>query len=159
MAVDVRGKLRVRDDVTDDVTWWRTLMFRRELWPGYSTYTIWQTLLGTTRKLGRDHAVLAELYSTQMSNRLTELVDDVQRIYKKVLSFFLLLSAVVCWADADTRTPFPSAWKDNWLLYVVVTNLRQGGCVCLRLFVGLSLCLSAVSLNNYWWISTRFLKE
>jgi len=71
-------------------------MFRRELWPGYSTYTIWQTLLGTTRKLGRDHAVLAELYSTQMSNRLTELVDDVQRIYKKVLSFFLLLSAVVC---------------------------------------------------------------
>ena len=61
--------------------------FRRELWPGYSTYTIWQTLLGTTRKLGRDHAVLAELYSTHMSNRLTELVDDVQRIYKKVLLF------------------------------------------------------------------------
>ena len=60
---------------------------RRELWPGYSTYTIWQTLLGTTRKVGRDHAVLAELYSTHLPNRLTELVEDVQRIYKKVLSF------------------------------------------------------------------------
>jgi len=70
-------------------------MFRRELWPGYSTYTIWQTLLGTTRKLGRDHGVLAELYSTHMSNRLTELLDDVQRIYKKVLHLYFHPSASV----------------------------------------------------------------
>jgi len=59
-------------------------MCRRESWPGYSTYTIWQTLLSTSRKLGRDHAILAELYSNQMSSRITELTDDMQRIYKKV---------------------------------------------------------------------------
>ena len=71
------------------------MMMRRELWPGYSTYTIWQTLLGTTRKLGHDHAVLAELYSTHMSNRLTELVDDLQRVYKKVPFFFSMLNVVI----------------------------------------------------------------
>ncbi len=60
------------------------LMNRRDTWPGYSTYTIWQTLLGTTRKMGKDHGVLGDLYNTQMSSRLLELSEDVQRVYKKV---------------------------------------------------------------------------
>ena len=50
----------------------------------YSTQRLWLTLLETTRKLARDHGILGELYGGQISNRLTELTDDVQRIYKKV---------------------------------------------------------------------------
>jgi len=50
----------------------------------YSTQRLWLTLLESTRKLARDHGILGELYGGQISNRLTELTDDVQRIYKKV---------------------------------------------------------------------------
>ena len=60
------------------------MLNRRESWPGYSTYSIWQTLLGTTRKLGKDHGILGDLYNTQMTIRLTELSEDIQRVYKKV---------------------------------------------------------------------------
>lgn len=41
-------------------------------------------MLGVTRKLGRDHGVLGELFSTHMSNQLNDLVEDVQRVHKKV---------------------------------------------------------------------------
>jgi len=59
----------------------------------YSTQRLWLTLLETTRKLARDHGILGELYGGQISNRLTELTEDIQRIYKKVscLIHFLLL--------------------------------------------------------------------
>jgi len=50
----------------------------------YSTQRLWLTLLETTRKLARDHSILGELYAGQVSNRLTELTDDIQRIYKKL---------------------------------------------------------------------------
>lgn len=56
---------------------------RRETWPGYSTYTIWQTLLSTTRKVSKDRGVLGELYSAQIYTKLSELTEDVQRIYKR----------------------------------------------------------------------------
>lgn len=69
------------------VTNWVMLIFclcRRELWPGYSTYTAWQTLLSSTKRQSKDHAVLGEMYNNQMSNRFTELMEDIQRMYKKV---------------------------------------------------------------------------
>ncbi len=59
-------------------------MRRRELWPGYSTYTAWQTLLSSTKRQSKDHQVMGELYGSQMSNRFTELMEDIQRMYKKV---------------------------------------------------------------------------
>lgn len=62
---------------------------KRDTWPGYSTYTIWQALLGTTRKMGRDHGILSELYNTQMCARLAELSEDIQRIYKKCREMIL----------------------------------------------------------------------
>lgn len=34
--------------------------------------------------MGKDHGVLGDLYNTQMSARLVELSEDVQRVYKKV---------------------------------------------------------------------------
>lgn len=81
-------------------------MYRRESWPGYSTYTIWQTLLGTSRKLGRDHAVLADLYSTQMSNRIVEMTEDLQRIYKKV--------SITVAPPRDAAASNRSEGSDNW---------------------------------------------
>jgi len=54
----------------------------------YSTQRLWLTLLETTRRLARDHGILGELYGGQMSNRLIELTEDVQRIYKKVVCMF-----------------------------------------------------------------------
>ena len=60
---------------------------RHDSWSSFSTYSVWQTLLGVTRKLGRDHGVLSELLSNHVSNQLSDLVEDVQRVYKKVLIF------------------------------------------------------------------------
>ncbi|ESO06543.1 hypothetical protein HELRODRAFT_160724 [Helobdella robusta] len=61
---------------------------KRETWPGYSTYSIWQTLLSTTKKLGKDHGVLSELYANQMVFRVSELAEDTQRIYKKSMKTY-----------------------------------------------------------------------
>ena len=62
-----------------------------------STQRLWLTLLETTRKLARDHGILGELYSGHISNRLTELTDDIQRIYKKVyrIGGFMLHSELI----------------------------------------------------------------
>ena len=61
-----------------------SLPYRREGWPGYSTYTCWQTLLASTKRESKDHAILSDLYNTTMSNRFNDLMDDIQRIYKRV---------------------------------------------------------------------------
>ena len=63
-------------------------------WCSYSAQRLWLTLLDSTRKLARDHAVLGELCGGQISNRLTELTDDIQRIYKKVSSLLSLYSGL-----------------------------------------------------------------
>lgn len=40
-------------------------------------------LIQQTKSLARDHATLAEIYSTQLVQRLQTVYDDCQRIYKK----------------------------------------------------------------------------
>ncbi len=57
---------------------------RRELWPGFSTYTCWQTLLMATKRVSQDHATLSDIYNNQLVNRYNDLVDDTSRVYKKV---------------------------------------------------------------------------
>lgn len=54
------------------------------MWPGYSTYTCWQRLLASTKRQSKDHQILSELYTNQMSNKFVELMDDTQRVYRKV---------------------------------------------------------------------------
>ena len=75
---------------------------RHESWPNYSTYNVWQTMLGVTRKLGRDHGVLGELFSTHMSNQLNDLVEDVQRVHKKVHDDVIIIvyRRITCTFDA-----------------------------------------------------------
>ena len=57
---------------------------RRENWTAFSTYKMWQTMLGITTKESRNHNILAETFSTILTSKFTQLLDDMQRVYKKV---------------------------------------------------------------------------
>ena len=57
---------------------------RRDMWVPYSTYKMWQTLLGNTTKQSRNRAILAETYCSVVCQKLAQLSDDLQRVYKKV---------------------------------------------------------------------------
>jgi len=56
---------------------------KRDGWGTFSTHEIWKQLLNETRKAGRDHGALAEIYNTAITSRCTQLNEDINRIYKK----------------------------------------------------------------------------
>ncbi|KAK9758819.1 Variant SH3 domain [Popillia japonica] len=56
---------------------------KREQWPLFSSYACWQQLITQTRNLSRDHVALSEVYSTHLVSRLAQVMEDVQRIYKR----------------------------------------------------------------------------
>nr|CAD7588998.1 unnamed protein product [Timema genevievae] len=56
---------------------------RREQWPLFSSYSCWQQLVTQTKNLSRDHAALSEVYSTHLVGRLAQVMEDVQRIYRR----------------------------------------------------------------------------
>ncbi|KAL3290005.1 hypothetical protein HHI36_023380 [Cryptolaemus montrouzieri] len=56
---------------------------KREQWPLFSSYTCWQQLVDQTKNLSKDHVALSEVYSTHLVARLSQVMEDVQRIYKK----------------------------------------------------------------------------
>ncbi|XP_044741515.1 SLIT-ROBO Rho GTPase-activating protein 1-like isoform X2 [Chrysoperla carnea] len=56
---------------------------KREHWPLFSSFTCWQQLVTQTRNLSRDHATLSEIYSTHLVSRLAQVMEDVQRIYRR----------------------------------------------------------------------------
>ena len=58
---------------------------KREQWPMFSSYTCWTQLVNQTKSLSKDHATLAEIYSTHLVARLQAVCEDVQRIYRKVI--------------------------------------------------------------------------
>lgn len=62
---------------------------RREQWPLFSSYACWQQLVTQTRNLSRDHVALSEVYSTHLVSRLAQVMEDVQRIYKRVRTVYL----------------------------------------------------------------------
>lgn len=74
------------------------LIFRREQWPLFSSYACWQQLVTQTRNLSRDHVALSEVYSTHLVSRLSQVMEDVQRIYKRVRYHisFLSRAAFIC---------------------------------------------------------------
>ncbi|CAH1784128.1 unnamed protein product [Owenia fusiformis] len=55
----------------------------REHWPGTTTYTCWQNLLAIAKKVSKDHGILADLYNNNFTQRLTDIGEDVSRIYRK----------------------------------------------------------------------------
>lgn len=56
---------------------------KREQWPLFSSYTCWQQLVTQTKNLSKDHVALSEVYSTHLVARLSQVMEDVQRIYKR----------------------------------------------------------------------------
>ncbi|XP_031829155.1 SLIT-ROBO Rho GTPase-activating protein 1 isoform X2 [Nomia melanderi] len=56
---------------------------KREHWPLFSSYACWQQLIKETKSLSQDHAALSEVYSTHLVGRLNQVMEDVQRIYKR----------------------------------------------------------------------------
>ncbi|XP_023705851.2 SLIT-ROBO Rho GTPase-activating protein 1 isoform X2 [Cryptotermes secundus] len=56
---------------------------KREQWPLFSSYSCWQQLVTQTKNLSKDHAALSEVYSTHIVSRLAEVMEDVQRIYRR----------------------------------------------------------------------------
>ncbi|GLV43182.1 Rho GTPase activating protein at 92B [Carabus blaptoides fortunei] len=56
---------------------------KREQWPLFSSYACWQQLISQTRNLSRDHVALSEVYSTHLVSRLSQVMEDVQRIYRR----------------------------------------------------------------------------
>ena len=61
---------------------------KREQWPMFSSYACWQQLVNETKSLSRDHAALSEIYSTHLVGRLNQVMEDVQRIYRRVSVVF-----------------------------------------------------------------------
>ncbi|XP_014215653.1 SLIT-ROBO Rho GTPase-activating protein 1-like isoform X1 [Copidosoma floridanum] len=55
---------------------------KREQWP-QSLHSCWKQLVSETKSLSRDHATLSEVYSTHLVGRLNQVIEDVQRIYKR----------------------------------------------------------------------------
>ena len=60
------------------------VVFRRESWDKFSTFNCWSQLLEITRKQSHDHGILAEICNNQVISRLTEVLDNSQRIFRKV---------------------------------------------------------------------------
>ncbi|XP_035828526.1 SLIT-ROBO Rho GTPase-activating protein 1 [Aplysia californica] len=56
---------------------------KQEQWAILSTYACWKHLLGITRKQSQDHETIAQIFSNQMVNRLGEVMDNSQRIFRK----------------------------------------------------------------------------
>lgn len=70
------------------------LFFRREQWTLFSSYSCWQHLVEQTRTLSKDHAALSEIYSAHLVSKLSQVSEDIQRIYKKVIYQLLILQVV-----------------------------------------------------------------
>lgn len=90
--------------------------FRRENWPGYSTYTCWQTLLASTKRVSKDHAIAGELYNGQMCNRLADLIDDLQRMYRNVRHRHHHHHHNVCYGSYTSHI-FILAVQGHWLCH------------------------------------------
>ncbi|XP_050547172.1 SLIT-ROBO Rho GTPase-activating protein 1-like isoform X2 [Daktulosphaira vitifoliae] len=56
---------------------------KREQWSLFTSYSCWQQLVLQTKNLSKDHGALSELYSTHLVSRLSQVAEDVQRIYKR----------------------------------------------------------------------------
>ncbi|ESO05026.1 hypothetical protein HELRODRAFT_191557 [Helobdella robusta] len=63
---------------------------KRECWNGYTTCTAWQGLIASTKQNGKDNASLCEIVNNLIVNRLFEVSEDIQRIYKKCMKTYHL---------------------------------------------------------------------
>lgn len=57
---------------------------RREQWHLFSSYASWQHLVAQTKRQSKDHAALSDIYANTVIQRLNQVTDEVQRIYRRV---------------------------------------------------------------------------
>ncbi|GBP86752.1 SLIT-ROBO Rho GTPase-activating protein 1 [Eumeta japonica] len=76
---------------------------KREQWPLFGTYACWQQVVGATRALARDHAVLAELYGVRLAARLQRAADDATRLHRKCRDIVVERHEEVCASLAETQ--------------------------------------------------------
>ena len=50
----------------------------------FSSYSCWQLLMNQTRQESRERAALSDVYANVVTNKLSRISDDLQRIYKRV---------------------------------------------------------------------------
>ena len=90
-------------------------VYRREQWHLFSSYATWQHLVAQTRRQARDHAVLSDIYANTVIQRLNQVTEEVQRIYRRVSwctpSHPLFFSLVQC--SRNTLRPPLATWT-NW---------------------------------------------
>ena len=65
---------------------WRN---RREQWHLFSSYASWQHLVAQTKRQARDHAILSDIYANTVIQRLGQVTEEVQRIYRRVSNHLL----------------------------------------------------------------------
>jgi len=56
---------------------------KRESWSTFSSTEVWLQMVENTRKVGRDHAALAEILGTDIPNRCSNISEDLGRIYRQ----------------------------------------------------------------------------
>ena len=57
---------------------------RRDGWQLFSSMQVWEQLVNQTKRASKDHAALADIYGTHISQRCNNITEDLQRMYKKV---------------------------------------------------------------------------
>ncbi|XP_059352259.1 SLIT-ROBO Rho GTPase-activating protein 1-like isoform X3 [Daphnia carinata] len=56
---------------------------KREQWHLFSSYASWQHLVAQTKRQARDHALLSDIYANTVIQRLGQVTEEVQRIYRR----------------------------------------------------------------------------
>jgi SLIT-ROBO Rho GTPase activating protein len=56
---------------------------KRDPWQAYSTYKMWQTLLGITTKQSKNHSLLADAFNSVIMGKFSQMRDDMVRVYRK----------------------------------------------------------------------------
>ena len=63
--------------------------FKRDGWSTLSSTSIWKQLVAETKKAGKNHAAIAEIYNNNITTRCNDINEDITRMYKKVLKISL----------------------------------------------------------------------
>lgn len=76
---------------------------RREQWHLFSSYASWQHLVAQTKRQARDHALLSDIYANTVIQRLGQVTEEVQRIYRRVSFCFFFLPSFLLFSILLTK--------------------------------------------------------
>jgi len=56
---------------------------KREGWSTFSSTDVWMQMVANTRKVGKDHAALAEIFANDIPSRCSSISEDLARIFRQ----------------------------------------------------------------------------